>query len=534
MCLAPVPVITKQTSMTSRFRIVLLLILGSILISCKTTKTPNKTEKATVAKATEPIEFIILQLNDVYEIAPLEGGKYGGLARVATLKKNLLKENPNTIAVLSGDFLSPSFIGTLKMEDGDRIAGLQMVETLNAMGMDYVTFGNHEFDLSDVDVLKKRINQSEFKYVSANALLRENGITKPFSQNGKPVPAYAIHEIENNRGESFKLGIIGVVLPFNKQNYVAYLPVTETFKQTYGAMQRVVDVSVALTHLAAEEDVALAKTVPGMPLFLGGHDHTNMSFYVENTIITKADANAKTVYVHRGKYDPCSGEVSIRSSLVTVDDRFKEDPKTKVIVDKWLASVDDIAKNMGFNPARQVLLAERTLVCTEAKVRTEPTNYGRLTNAVFEAAWPEADVYLLNSGSMRLDDDLNGVVTEYDILRTFPFGGNIVRMQLSGVDLARLLEIGLVTNRGDGGYLQSLHVEQQDGTFMIGEEELDPAREYSVVMPKFLAEGREANLEFLSELSFENPETFTAEDGTTIANDIRNIMIYYLQQLKRY
>ena len=41
------------------------------------------------------IEVIFLQLNDVYEIAPIENGKAGGLARVAYLRKQLLKENPN-------------------------------------------------------------------------------------------------------------------------------------------------------------------------------------------------------------------------------------------------------------------------------------------------------------------------------------------------------------------------------------------------------------------------------------------------------
>jgi 5'-nucleotidase / UDP-sugar diphosphatase len=30
------------------------------------------------------IEFTFLQLNDVYEIAPIQGGKFGGLARVET------------------------------------------------------------------------------------------------------------------------------------------------------------------------------------------------------------------------------------------------------------------------------------------------------------------------------------------------------------------------------------------------------------------------------------------------------------------
>jgi len=68
------------------------------------------------------IDLVLLQINDVYEIAPLEGGKTGGMARVATLKKQLLKENPNTLTILSGDFLNPSVIGTIKYQ-GEKIKG---------------------------------------------------------------------------------------------------------------------------------------------------------------------------------------------------------------------------------------------------------------------------------------------------------------------------------------------------------------------------------------------------------------------------
>lgn len=105
------------------------------------------------------IEFIILQTNDVYEISPLEGGTVGGMARVAQIKKELLAENPNTMAVMAGDFLNPSVIGTLKYE-GERIRGKQMVETMNVAGIDLVTFGNHEFDLDENDLLQ-RIEESD-------------------------------------------------------------------------------------------------------------------------------------------------------------------------------------------------------------------------------------------------------------------------------------------------------------------------------------------------------------------------------------
>lgn len=510
-----------------RLSVLLFLIL---LSACKTTQP----QPEVAAAGEDPIEFIILQMNDVYEIAPLEGGKYGGLARVASLKKQLMRENPNTIAILSGDFLSPSFIGTLRLENGDRIAGLQMVETLNAMGMDYVTFGNHEFDLSNVEVLKKRIDQSDFKFISANAKLVEKGGTKAFSQRGKDVPDFLIHEFRNTKGDAMKLGITGLVLPFAKQAYVEYLPVEETFRKVSAEMEQVADVSVAITHLAAEEDIALAKAVPGFPLFMGGHEHVNMSFYIENTVITKADANAKTVYVHRGTYYPSTGQVSLRSSLVTIDDTMVEDPATKAVVNKWLDAVDEIAQNMGFNPSRKLMVTEQILVCTEALIRNQPTNYGVLTTRGFEAVWPEIDVYLLNSGAMRLDDNLEGTVTEYDVLRTFPFGGPIVKMELPGTVMEKLLKTGLLINKGDGGYFQTLYIQPAGQTFTIRGEAIEPNKKYTVVMPQFLAEGKEANLGFLADHKFEHQESFNTADGENVNNDIRNIMIYFKSKLGRF
>lgn len=58
------------------------------------------------------IQWTFLQMNDVYELISLGGGKKGGLARVATIRQLLLKENSNTITVLSGDVVSPSALGT--------------------------------------------------------------------------------------------------------------------------------------------------------------------------------------------------------------------------------------------------------------------------------------------------------------------------------------------------------------------------------------------------------------------------------------
>jgi 2',3'-cyclic-nucleotide 2'-phosphodiesterase (5'-nucleotidase family) len=102
------------------------------------------------------IDFTFLQINDVYEIAPIQGGEFGGMARVETVHKELIKENKNTMLFLAGDFLNPSLLGTLKV-DGERVRGKQMIEVLNMMHTDLVAFGNHEFDVSK-KYLKKRLN----------------------------------------------------------------------------------------------------------------------------------------------------------------------------------------------------------------------------------------------------------------------------------------------------------------------------------------------------------------------------------------
>ncbi|MEZ5039846.1 MAG: bifunctional UDP-sugar hydrolase/5'-nucleotidase [Saprospiraceae bacterium] len=512
-------------------QIVLSLWLLLLIAACQTS------QPISTPAGAENIELTILQMNDVYEIAPLEGGKAGGLARVASVKKALLKENPNTIAILAGDFLSPSFVGTLRNDEGERIAGQQMVETLNALGLDYVTFGNHEFDISDPLLLKKRMDQSQFEYISCNAFWLKDGKQQAFVQkvNGqdRPVPKYIIRTFKNSQGKSMKVGFIGVVLPFSKQDYLVYSDVEESFRQAYEEIKSQVDICIGITHLDVVEDQKLAAAVPGVALFIGGHDHTNMNHYVENTIITKADANAKTVYVHRLTFNPPSGMFQIRSSLLPIDESIADDPVTKTVVDRWQKKVNVLMDQMGFDPDRKLLTISEPLVCKEALVRTQSTNFGRLATSAMSAAIPGADVYLMNGGSMRLDDNLFNIVTEYDVLRTFPFGGPIVTMEIPGNSLLQLLDTGLKTNRGDGGYLQLIQAEFKDNVYLINGARLQANKNYKIILPEFLAQGKEQNLAFLGDFSYEKKEHFLI-DGKEVKNDIRNIVIAYFLRLGSY
>ena len=507
----------------------LFLFLFSILFlfSCSTSKK--------VDLSSNSIDFTILQLNDVYEIAPLEGGKVGGLARVATVKKQLLKENPNTIAVLSGDFLSPSLIGTLKKENGERIAGQQMVETLNAMGLDYATFGNHEFDLKSAELLQKRIDQSQFEYTICNVKRTDlpegpQAFTQKINNQDRLIPEYIIKEFSDLEGNTMKVGIIGVLLPFNKASYVQYDPVVESFRKTYDLLKDKTDVVIAMTHLNISDDLSLAKEVPGVLLFMGGHDHVEMNHYVEETVITKADANAKSAYIHRISFYPSSGTAKVRSSWMPITDKIQDDPATAAVVEKWQSKVYQIMNEQGYQPDEVVMTTSVPLECKEVDIRSRQTNYGALTTSAFEYVLPNADAYMINSGSMRMDDNISGTVTQFDVLRTFPFGGGIVKMDLPGNVLQKFLEIALKTNIGEGGYFQVKNISNANGQWLINDQAINIGQTYTIVIPEFVAKGNEANLGFLADFKYKEEDTFTVK-GSSIKNDVRDIVIAYMKSL---
>src|SRR5262245_58717627 len=110
------------------------------------------------------VKVTLLQVNDVYQFAPVDQGTRGGLGRVLTLRKSIQQENPNTLLLMSGDTISPSV-------ESITYKGAQMIEAWNTIGLDYATFGNHEFDFGP-DVLTQRVAESKFGWIAANVIDR--------------------------------------------------------------------------------------------------------------------------------------------------------------------------------------------------------------------------------------------------------------------------------------------------------------------------------------------------------------------------
>lgn len=495
--------------MSSRTQNLILSLIVLFLVGCSSAPSGN-------------FSFTIVQMNDVYEIAPLDNGKTAGLARVATVKNNLIKENENTIMVLAGDFLSPSLIANLKV-DGERIKGKQMVETLNAIGTDYVTFGNHEFDISEND-LQKRLDESTFQWTSANTFHKLDSGRAPFEVNGAPISQYIIHAFKNSDSAEFKLGIIGVTLPFNKPDHVEYDDFFDAFSKTYKAIESNCDAVVALTHLDLDDDLELAKRNPKLLMVLGGHDHTNMKYDIGNVLVTKADANAKTLYIHRIDYDAATSDFKINSELLPINDQIESDPDVKKIVDKWVDIQNENLTNLGYDPDAVVFTTTDTLDVLESSIRNHETNFTRMVVESMLYAKADADGVLMNSGSIRLDDLLTGDIYEFDILKAFPYGGSLVSGSIPGESLKKVMDISNEENRDSGGYLQSINITKANGTWMVNGKSIDDKQVYQIILPKFVMEGNEQNLEFLKDFPYTPLESL---GPNKVRNDIRDIFIDY-------
>lgn len=509
--------------MSSKFLYSILLL--SIFISCRTRPPQGDDGK---------IDLTLVQVNDVYEIAPLEGGKSGGMARVATLKKQTQLKNSNTLLLMAGDFVSPSVYGSLTYE-GKRIRGRQMIDAMNTAGFDIVCFGNHEFDISEKD-LQDRIDESKFTWISANAFRKVNGTIVPFYNNNTKTlfPKYFFKTISDADGTTARVGFISVVLASNPAEYVSYTDPVNAAIETYNLIKDSCDAVVALTHMAIKDDKRLAEALPGLAAILGGHEHDMKFEKVNGVYITKAHANAKSAYVVNLQINKKRNKVKSDPRLVYLNEDVALDSITNLTVQKWVKIANDNYASSGFDATAVVAYNGEPLDGRENLTRSSSTNLTRLITDAMLFAAPQAEAAFFNSGSIRVDDILYPPITQYDILRTLPFGGGVRELDIKGDLLINVLNAGL-TNKGSGGWLQFGKITYNEGTksWKLKDQPVDPSKTYRIVVPDFLITGKETNLGFFNE---QNPGVIKMYPKiTTIGqpqSDIRVAIIKYLEQKK--
>lgn len=453
-----------------RPRIFLTLLLPFLLSACA------------VAQELPPgnlAQLTILQLNDNYLLEPSDGGRRGGMARVATLVKQIRRERPNTLFLLGGDTLSPSIISTF-------LKGEQMIAAYNLIGLDAATLGNHEFDFGP-HVLTQRIRESNFLWLATNVKERATGL--PFG---------GAREWVVRKVGSVKVGMLGLTMPETAvtsspgDGVLFSEPVVAAARAVRALGQAGACLFVALTHQEMARDKTLAAQVP-LDLIIGGHEHDPLEAVVGKTLITKAGSDAHfLVRIDLALTADCQVKER-RHRFIPVTAEIPDDPEMARLVKGYEASLDR---------ALAAVVGE-TAVPLEARtheVRTRETNLGNwIADAI--RAKVGADVALVNGGGIRTNRVVPpGPITKRDIHSIVPFVNVLVKLEMDGATLLSALEHSV----GDypeefGGFLQlsGLRVTFDDRrpkgsrvvSVSVGGRPLDLRRRYTVGINNYLARG---------------------------------------------
>jgi len=404
----------------SRRTAALVLILTTILAGSLTSSAQQKTDCL--------VRVTLLQVNDVYQFAPVDRGTRGGIARLMTLRKEIQKQSPHTLFLLAGDTISPSV-------ESITYRGSQMIEAWNTAGIDYATFGNHEFDFGPA-VLIDRMKESRFGWVAANVIDRKTG--KTF---GGAEP-FVIREFEG-----VKVGIFGLVLPETKITSrpgpdVDFLNSCEVAKKVVSDIHaRGAKVVVALTHLSMAEDKEVARCAD-VDVIIGGHEHSLLESAAGGAPIFKMTADARELGRIDLNISKTSGELeSIDWKVIPVTAETKEDPQFAVVYQKYQGLLKELSQVVGRTRA--------ALDARSAEGRTRETNVGNFVADALRKA-TASDVALINGGSIRADTIISpGLLTKRDLLSILPFKNKVLKLEVSGATLRAALEHGVSRSAED-------------------------------------------------------------------------------------
>jgi 2',3'-cyclic-nucleotide 2'-phosphodiesterase (5'-nucleotidase family) len=343
-------------------------------------------------------------------------------------------------------------------------------------------------------------------------------------------------QIKDADGTTAKIGFIAINIPFNKANYVSYTDPLATAEKLYNQIKGSCDAVIAITHQLIQDDILLAQKLPGLAAIIGGHEHDMRYQKVGNVIISKAHANARSVYIVQLDINKKTGAVKTKATLKMLDSSVPLDSSTNAVVKKWSDIAEANYASIGFDAKKIIMQKGEPLEARETFMRKTSTNFSRLIINAMEAASPDSKVAIVNSGSIRLDDVLNAPVTEYDIIRSLPFGGSIVEADMKGILLKQILEAGR-KNVGIGGFLQyssDLLYDAINSQWTFKKTPINDNAVFKVALTDFLLTGGEANMGFLTK---DNPgiikiyPTYTSVSDPR--SDIRLAIIRYMEKMNQ-
>lgn len=405
------------------------------------------------------IALQLLSLNDlhgkidqVYQIDTNGDGTnetVGRMDYVAAYLKD--RETANTFIVNAGDMIGGSSPVSALLQDEPT------VEIMEAIGFDYGTVGNHEFDEGTTELLRM-VNGGEHEKGTENydgmnfPVLCANCISKT---TGEPIlPAYDVTEVDG-----VKVGFIGVnttatatmVIPSGIQDIRFTDEETAVNKAVSELKAQGVKSIIVLAHMPASQSGAtatgeaanLANSVDDeVDVIFAAHNHEIVDAVVDNKLIVQALDYGKAFADIDLEIDPTTRDIVKKEAEIVYVDQSKITPDATVsaILTKYL---DQTAEIMN-------------LVVGVAAVELKggygvkgPVGDNALGNLIADSmAWAMGtDFALMNGGGIR--DNINaGDITWSELFNVQPFGNILVSAEITGAELEAMLNAQISAQYG--------------------------------------------------------------------------------------
>ncbi len=420
--------------MRSPFRLTLIL-LGLFVIAGSS---------ALVHTQERSVRLTILHTNDTHghllpysypdtfdadsDLAKLESRHdIGGAARRATLIKQIRKEKDHrTLVIDAGDICDGTPFSTEFHGDAD-------TEVMNAIGYDVACPGNHEYS-NTLEQVRKLIAAAKFPLISANTTTKRDAklLYQPF----------VIKEIDGAKIAFFGLMTYSArTYPAAKADLQMEQPIA-TARRLVPELRKQADLVIAVTHIGVQEDLQLAREVPGIDVIVGGHSHTLLPqplfvshgpsgdpHSVNGTPIVQDFQWAGTLgrldlTIHRSTNGHWAVE-KYEGKLLPITSSIAEDKKVAAVVSKYWKPIA---------PRYSKVLAHAAADFT--KKGQDNAEYNLVADAVREEIAVEFE--LENLGGVRAPL-IKGPVTYGDMVSMDPFGNTIVTFDVTGRQLKDIL-----------------------------------------------------------------------------------------------
>ncbi len=367
-----------------------------------------------------------------------------GYARLAGQRDAERQHTPYVAVVSSGDFAQGNTVGSLTK-------GEAIVRIMNAVGYDYLTIGNHEFDYT-VPQMQHLSELLTAKTLCCNfSRYEEDNDDKDDRDNDDLYPAYEVKDFGGT-----KVGFIGVATPstFRSSTPTYFIDdngnLLYNFHQTdtYECVQEAVndareegaEIIIVLSHLGDDPEVAYSRgliaATHGIDVVLDGHAHHVLNERLVNDrgdSVTLSSTGTKFAYIGRLTIDT---DNRVTTELLPISDCHRVN---QAVQDTVLAIQQELEARVNAPVGTTAFaLADRDNQDNRL-VRKQETNLGDFMADVARYT-TGANIGVCNGGGLRAGL-YNETITFGNIVSIWPFNNTMRVVECTGQQLLDAFEV---------------------------------------------------------------------------------------------